>query len=981
MGSATSSDRLIRTVAAGLVLLAAAALIASILLAGNVHRTVWQAAQALHCHDFAKAERLAVAALEADPECYAAAVIAGDAASALHEHDRALAYYRRVPQDGSDLSVLAQAGIGERLYVKADLAGAERCFRYVLDRWPDHFHANRRYAYLMQVQGRSAESLEPTLRVIRKGLFGAAEIHIAGCPTNRFIKDERLLKKCRRDHPDDIGPRLAEASLAVLQNDLATGEPLLEQIVDTPDAAIEAFVQLGRIYLDTSRDREYASLEQQLPEGADAHAGVWHNRALWAMHRGEIEAAIRCCYETLQRLPNHVEANYLMSQLLVRQGKPDLAERIGERARTLARIELLIPEFYDEPTVERMQGLIADFESLGRYWEAAAVCEYAALDAQGAPDWALDGLLKYSHKLRKSGDQLYPTAFLGELQPFADFPLPDWTPLEQQQSEPSSGESTGTIRFADRAADVGLDFEYFNGSLGERGMEHIFETTGGGIAALDFDRDLWPDLYFTQGAAIWHGDDPVERPDRLFRNTGVAFADVTAVAGLGDVDFSQGVTVGDFNNDGFADLYVCNLEGNRFYENNGDGTFSEVTDQTGTGGDEWSLSSVLADLDGDGLQDLYVVNYLDRASVFDRRCRKNGHPLTCAPTMFPAAQDRVYLNRGDGRFREGTDTCGVVQKEGKGLAILAADFDGSDRLSLFVGNDTTPNFFFANRTASPGELTLIEEGLISGLALDGTGRSQATMGIACGDIAGTGELTLFITNFYADSNTLYEHLGGGQFVDRTREANLRESSLSMLGFGTEYLDADLDGWLDLFITNGHVDRSDATGEPDAMPPQFYRNRGDGTFDLQDAEDVGPYFEGTYLGRTVSRLDWNRDGRQDLCVLHLYSPVALLTNDSNDSGDYLVLDLQGMTRSRDAIGTTVHVAVGDRTWTQQLVAGDGYMTSNERRLVFGLGDIEGEATVTVDWPGDSRQTFEGLRSNRHYTLVEAAQDPYLMPPPQ
>ncbi|MFG0335409.1 MAG: FG-GAP-like repeat-containing protein [Maioricimonas sp. JB049] len=970
MGNAAPSSRLVRAGVAGLVLLSAAALAASVLLAGEVRQSVWRAAYALHCHDFAEAERLAEQALEAAPDCYAAAVIAGDAAAALHEHDRALSWYRRVPQDGSALSVRAQAGIGERLYIQADLAGAEQSFRHVLDHWPDHYHANRRYAYLMQVQGRSAESLEPTLRVIRAGLFGAAELHIAGCPSNRFIRDERLLKKCRRDHPGDVAPRLAEARLAVLQNDLAVAEPLLEQIVSEPPAVVESFVLLGRIYLDTARDEDYVALERQLPAKADTRAGIWHNRALWAMGHEEFEAAVRCCYEALLRSPNFVEANYTMSQLLVRLGESELAATIGERARILARIELLMPEFYDEPTTGRMLSLIADFDALGRYWEAAAICEYAALDADGAPDWALKGLVAYGHKLRRCGDKLFPTAFLEELRRFSGFPLPDFTPRKRRDAEPSSGGPQGEIRFADRAADIGLDFQYFNGSLGERGMEHIFETTGGGIAAIDFDQDLWPDLYFTQGAPIWEGDDPVERADRLFRNTRDGFRDVTAAARLGDIDFSQGVTVGDYNNDGFADLYVCNLRGNRFYENNGDGTFTEITESTGTAGDEWSLSSVLADLDGDGLSDLYVVNYLDRASVFDRRCRKNGHPLTCAPTMFPAAQDRVYLNLGDGRFREVTDTSGIVQNEGKGLAILAADFDGSDRLSLFVGNDTTPNFFFANRTSKAGRLVLSEQGLISGLALDGTGRSQATMGIACGDFAGTGELTLFITNFYADSNTLYQHLGGGQFVDRTREANLRESSLNTLGFGTESLDADLDGWPDLFVTNGHVDRSDATGEPDAMPPQLYRNQGGGRFELSPGADVGPYFEGKYLGRTVSRLDWNRDGREDLCVLHLYSPVALLTNDSTSHGNFLAVSLRGTTRSRDAIGATVQVTAQGQTWTQQLVAGDGYMTSNERRLVFGLGDVDGGLTVKVRWPGGAETRYVGLHANRDYMLLES-----------
>ncbi|MCA8999705.1 MAG: CRTAC1 family protein, partial [Planctomycetaceae bacterium] len=507
-----------------------------------------------------------------------------------------------------------------------------------------------------------------------------------------------------------------------------------------------------------------------------------------------------------------------------------------------------------------------------------------------------------------------------------------------------------------------------------RGMEHIFETTGGGTVAFDYDLDSWPDLYFTQGAPIWEGDDDVLKPDALFANrTGRAVL-VTDPAGLGDTGFGQGATSGDIQNDGFPDLYVCNLYGNRFYENNGDGTFSEITDQTKTAGDQWSLSSVIVDLNRDSLPDLYVVNYLKRDAVFNQRCKRNGEPLTCAPTMFPAEQDRLYVNKGDGTFEEMTQTSGIVQPDGKGLAILAGDLDDSRRISLYIGNDTTADFFLKNQTDLGGKPVFREAGLISGLALDGAGRSLATMGIAAGDIDRSGSLDLFVTDFYETSNVLYLQEAPGQFVDSTKRAGLYEPSIPLLGFGTEFVDADLDGELDLFVTNGHVDRTFATGEPDEMPPQFYRGRPGVRFELLSSGRLGTYFEGKYLGRSVSRLDWNRDGRDDLSVLHLYTPVGLLVNESDVAGHFLKLFLKGRTVDRDAIGTKVTVYAGDDVWHHQLVAGDGYMTTNERQITVGLGDHAQADRVLIQWMDGTTTELFNLQGDSTFLIDQSELQP-------
>jgi hypothetical protein len=560
----------------------------------------------------------------------------------------------------------------------------------------------------------------------------------------------------------------------------------------------------------------------------------------------------------------------------------------------------------------------------------------------------------------------------------ADYPLPVWPDAQTTQARATSiGPVDGRVSFVDSAAGVGLQFDYFNGTTATTGLEHMLQSTGGGVAVVDYDLDGWPDLYFAQSGPWEERHEPRYR-DCLFRNLGNGtFADVTQEAGLGDRLFSQGVAVGDYNSDGFPDLYLANIGPNRLYENNGDGTFRDATPQAGVSGDEWTVSCAIVDLNGDAMPEIYTVSYLILQEVLERMCKKKGRPMGCAPSMFTAEQDRLYQNLGDGRFRDVTDECGIKVPDGKGLGVVAADFEGTGRVNVFVGNDTTANLYFVNETAEPGgRLSFVESGILCGVALDETGNAQSCMGIANGDVNNDGLLDLFITNFYNDSNTLYVQIPDNLFVDETRVASLREPSYYMLGFGTQMLDGELDGLPDIFVTNGHVDRTFATGAPDLMPPQYYRNADGKKFVELSSRSLGEYFQHEYLGRSVVVLDWNRDGREDLCVSHLDAPAALLTNRTQDAGHHLVLKLQGVTSNRDAIGAIVRVSSGKQSWTRQLIAGHGYLASNQRQLVFGLGSAERVDRVSIRWPSGREQSFEELQVDQDYLLVEGTSEPFL-----
>lgn len=975
MKQASATDRIPSLVAA-VVLLSVLAVAARVATTSDLDRQLWRAGEALEHRQFSEAERLANEILEFAPQNPAALVIAGEAAAGLHENDIAISYFKRVPLDDSLESYRASLGLALRLHFKGQMGEAEQYYRRVLEKTPDLPLANKRLTDLLQIEGRNWEAIEPAMRIIRQGIFGAAELHAVACPETRIRNDKVYLAKALEEDSDSPYPLLAEARISALQNRESEAEDIYRRILALDETTPDAVFRLGRIFINDGRFEEFIALDENSAQQTDAeeqhrledYGGVWLNRGLTAVRYGQHRAAIRCFGETLRRWPNHVEANYLISQSLAAVGEVEAAEVFGERSRILSRIELTIPEFYDDPTEERIQALRTDFEKLGRFWEAAAMCSFAGQLNGPTPRWAEGELRRLKQIIENRSDVVITPAPLALLSPLDQFPIPDWS---EAKSTVASEDPVinSEIHFGDVAADVGLEFTYFNGSLNQRGMEHIFETTGGGIASFDYDLDGQTDIYFTQGAPLWEGDDRVQRSDELFRNRqGERFQAVHLQADLGDKAFGQGVTYCDFNSDGFPDIYVGNLGGNVFYRNNGDGTFTEITDETSTAGDEWTLSCVFADFDGDSLQDLYVVNYLQKQAVFDRRCKSNGAPLTCAPTLFPAEQDRVYRNLGDGRFEEVTQSCGVVVDEGKGLAVLAADFDNSGRISVFVGNDTTPNFFFENTSSKVGQINFAESGLIRGLALDGEGRSQATMGIACGDIDSDGLFDLFVTNFYEVANTMYRQQSSGYFADATRSTGLYQPSFQMLGFGTEFLDADLDGKLDLFITNGHVDQTAATGEPDMMPAQFFQNSGDGFIELT-ASQLGEYFHRKLLGRTVSRLDWNGDGLPDLCVLGLYTPVALLSNRSEVTDrQSLEIRLVGTKCDREAIGAKVSIRYDGEHQSQQLVAGDGYLTANERIISFGT-PVNTNVEVQVEWPNGATEQFNALATGQSVVIVE------------
>jgi hypothetical protein len=324
----------------------------------------------------------------------------------------------------------------------------------------------------------------------------------------------------------------------------------------------------------------------------------------------------------------------------------------------------------------------------------------------------------------------------------------------------------------------------------------------------------------------------------------------------------------------------------------------------------------------------------------------------------------------------------VLAEDGRGLGLVAADFAGAGRLDLFVANDQSANFLFVNETPRPGDVPRFgERGLIAGVALGRNGQPQASMGVASADADGDGTLDLFITNFYREGATLYlGQQGGSYFADETTPAGLRDPTFLTLGFGTQFLDADLDGWPDLMATNGHIDDYSFNDIPFRMRPQFFHNLGEARFQELPSESLGPFFQGEYLGRGLARLDFDRDGREDVAISHIGAPAALLANQTEGAGHYLALRFHAVATARDAIGTAVRVVAGGRTRFGQLTAGDGYQASNQRQVVFGLGAAERVEELAVRWPSGREQVFRDLPVDRELVLVEGHPAPSALPRP-
>lgn len=953
------------------------------ILAATVGWRVWQhvmlperllepARQALEAKQYDVAEEICNRILSARPELAEALLLAGEAASKQDRSTEALAYYDRVKADAGEEAVQARCAAGDIWLKLGHASRAEAEFLEALQIDRRNALAHDRIANLLTLEGRRFESLPHLYELLRQRRASYTLLLLAGDHA-QTVEEPEQLARFRAAAPDDVAPLIGLARIRIRRKEFVEAADMLRAVLADCPKCIEAHALLGQALLAGPNDEELVAWAASLPPEADEHPDVWAVRGRWAKRRGQSQAAARCFWEALRRDANHQVATVQLSQVLDALGEAEMAKGVAARAAALSAFnETLSTLFHHRDDPKALFVAAVQAETLGRLWEAWT-WNQIALSTLGDAAWAREALARIEPQLNDLLPPTLPQVDLGRQLDLSHYSLPAGIDRRKPTLLAQAAASPASARFEDDAGQAGVTFSYFCGRAPGGHRAFMYETTGGGIAVLDYDLDGWPDLYFTQGCRWPPTAGQTEFLDAIYRNLGDGrFHDVTQASGLGDDRFSQGATIGDFNNDGFPDLYVANIGVNRLYVNNGDGTFADVSESAGISTDRWTTSCLLADLNGDGLPDIYDVNYFQGPGVFERFSNIDGMPRSMKPSSFEPAPDDFYLNLGDGRFEESTQAAGMRVAGGNGLGIVAADFVGAHRLDLFVANDEDANFYFVNRGSAAGVPPRFEErGVLAGLAYDGSGKANACMGVAAGDANGDGKLDLFVTNFIDESNTLYLQQDTDVFIDATGPAGLARPSFAMLGFGTQFIDGELDGLPDLVVTNGHVHEFLSPGVSYAMRPQYFRNVGNGRFQERSADTLGAYFQQKYFGRGLARLDWNRDGREDFAVSSLESPAALVTNQTDGAGHYLCVQLRGVQSSRDAIGAIVTATMGDRRQTQWLCAGDGYQASNQRQLVFGLGKSTRVGKLTIAWPSGVEQEFSDLAADQELIFVEGS----------
>lgn len=525
---------------------------------------------------------------------------------------------------------------------------------------------------------------------------------------------------------------------------------------------------------------------------------------------------------------------------------------------------------------------------------------------------------------------------------------------------------TEAIQFEDVTPKSGIHFSYRNGD--EAGELTLLETLGGGVGLIDYDRDGWLDLFLTGGGNL--ADRRVRGlPGRLYRNLGSCrFEDVTDKVGLDGASlYSHGVAVTDYDGDGWPDLLMTGYGGVRLYRNS-KGRFVDVTSSAGLKQGGWPTSAAWGDLNGDGRPDLYLTHYVNWSFENHPRCPGyiSEHPFgVCSPRVFTGLSDVVYLNNGDGTFRDATHELGL-RPGGKGLGVIIADLDDDGRPDVYVANDTTENFLYLNRPDRPFE----EVGLTRGVAFNGHGTAQGSMGVDVSDAEGNGNFSIFVTNFQNEPHAFYRALGGGRFHFSSEAVGVTTIGFTFVGFGVGFADFDNDGHEDLFLANGHISQHPA-------PPSEYRQRpivfrhvgGDRSIRYVDVSHLaGSYFQEKRVGRGVALGDLDNDGRMDVVISHINDPATILKNVSNRNHHWLGLILIGEDR-RDIVGAKVTLEANGRSQSRQVKGGSSYLSSSDRRILFGLGPDEGPVRITVRWPYGSKQTWENIKVDHYWTLKE------------
>ena len=523
------------------------------------------------------------------------------------------------------------------------------------------------------------------------------------------------------------------------------------------------------------------------------------------------------------------------------------------------------------------------------------------------------------------------------------------------------------LAFTHITAQSGVDFRHVDGRTGDL---HFVETIGSGCALFDYDNDGWLDIYFVNAGEMpgREGRDGAAGANRLYRNAGDGtFTDVTDAAGVGDTGYGVGVCVGDYDNDGWEDIFVPGYGASALYRNRGDGAFDDVTESAGVYVDRWSTAAAFGDLDADGDLDLYVARYCAWTLDEHRVCHEHGNEVYCGPEEYDGDADVLFLNRGDGTFEDATQRARVTGDDGKGLGVLILDHDRDGDEDIYVACDGTPNLLYSNL----GDGTFEEVAWLVGTDGDDAGNAQGSMGVDFGDYNGDGMLDLVVTNFQRQYNTIYRNDGGGFFADVSFIVGLGRT-LPDVSWGTAFFDADNDGWADLFVANGHIQTNIADYDPTSTYRQqnrLYRNTGPSGF-VDVTATAGDGLQLLKAGRGAAFGDLDNDGDVDIVVSNANDAPDILRNDTV-GGSYLLVDLVGHDSNASGIGAELRAAAGDLRVVKEARSGGSYVSHSDLRVHIGLGLATTVDALEVRWPSGIVDSMRDVPANRLIRVVEGA----------
>jgi tetratricopeptide (TPR) repeat protein len=864
------------------------------------------------------------------------------------------------------LPALGQAA--EWLCQVGDLQGAETRLKQLLKSVPNAVAAHRLLVRIYNAQGRRWETRKHIYSLVRAGDFRQEELTMLIDLSEPF-DDAEFRAAADKFNPADPFGKLSLARRFLYKNRFKDAEPLLQQANAELPTQVEPWVWLGHIFVSQERLTDLPTWLAKAPADFESHPQYWIVRGRWAELIDDQPGAARCYSEAIKRDPMLLPATQRLAAAVVGLGHTEQAELIRQRARLITDISTSAQEYLRNSAKPGAPLRIANFYRelgeplLGIAWETIGRLNENSQQA----------IQNLGVELRRIAADQQPSPVDDILK---SLPIDQWQLANA--SSPTLNEGTSpkvdsSIRIRDVAAEMGIAASYDNGGNVNKPGLLIFQGNGGGVGAIDYDRDGWIDFFFSNAGGKPAALDG-HKPKSLYRSLqGKRFQDSTSGAFLGDRGYGQGIAVGDVDQDGFADLVAINFGVTRLFRNQGDGTFEEAELPQPPPDEVWCTSSAIVDIDGDTLPEIVLGAYISGTEVRTRECiNPNTDAKNCQPNEFPPCPNLILANQGDGRWQRITGTLNDSISTGRSLGVCATNLDGKFGNDIFFSNDVSPNFLLMS---SPSEIenrwSLTEQASRRGVAVDAGGRAQAYMGIACGDVDRNGLLDIAVTTFLNDTNTLYLQKSPGTWVDGTRRGRFNIDSLEFLGFGCQFLDVDDDGWLDFVVLNGHIDDFSQIGVPYRMVPQVFKNQ-NGAFYWTKDDLPGAYFQQPALGRSLAIVDFDQDHRLDLVATHLDRPAALLRNESPSPGNFIEFELVGVQCDREAIGAIVHADAEDEHWVSAITAGDGYLSSSQKLIHIGLGPKSRLDQVTIKWPSGTEQVFKNLEVNKRYFVVQGSE---------